>query len=519
MIDLHVHSTASDGSFTPLEILNLAQEAGLQALALTDHDSIGGIKEILSDVQSFPIAFVTGVEISCEPPREFKYLGSIHMLGYGFSLYNPELNAVLARAVRAREERNPKIIEKLNQLGFDISMAEVVTRFGAQQTGRPHIASLMVEKGYAKSFKEVFDLYMGKDKPAYVEKYKVSCKDAIKLILDAGGVPVLAHPGLLKFRDEKGLPDFVGDLVAAGLQGLEVYYTDHCQQEQRMLASLANRYNLLTTGGSDFHGSFNEGVDLGRGTGHLKVGMSVFKALMARLASLRSRPRLELLEHHLNYQFNDLSLLSNALCHRSFLNENQERCQTDNERLEFLGDAVVGLCVGQMLMTADPSKKEGELSKLRSTLVSETGLARMARQLDLGRHIQLGKGEFFSGGTDKDSILSDTFEAVVAALYLDGGFDAVNTILKRLFKAPVETILATEKTADYKSFIQEYAQEHYGKTPDYRVEREMGPDHDKTFEISITVDTLKAVGRGKTKKAAAQDAARNALTILMPQSL
>ncbi len=514
MIDLHVHSTASDGSFTPLEILNLAQAAGIQALALTDHDSIGGIKEILTDVQSFPIAFITGVEISCSPPREFKYLGSIHMLGYGFSLYNPELNAVLARAVRARAERNPKIIEKLNQLGFDISMAEVVARFGAQQIGRPHIASLMVEKGYAQSFKAVFDLYMGKDKPAYVEKYKVSCKDAIELILDAGGVPVLAHPGLLKFRDEQGLPAFVADLVADGLQGLEVYYTDHSQQQQTMLASLAEKHHLLTTGGSDFHGSFNEGVDLGRGTGHLKVGMSVFKALMTRLVKLRSRPRLDVLETHLNYQFKDISLLSNALCHRSFLNENRDRCQTDNERLEFLGDAVVGLCVGQMLMAADPSKKEGELSKLRATLVSEPGLARMARQIDLGRHIKLGKGEFFSGGTDKDSILSDAFEAVVAALYLDGGFDTVKAILTRLFQAPVANILVTEKTADYKSCIQEYAQEHYGKTPSYCVELETGPDHDKTFEISITVDTLRAVGRGKTKKAAAQDAARNALTVL-----
>ncbi len=238
-----------------------------------------------------------------------------------------------------------------------------------------------------------------------------------------------------------------------------------------------------------------------------------------RLADLRSRPRLDLLENNLEYLFEDRSLLSNALCHRSYLNENQSSCETDNERLEFLGDAVIGLCVGQMLMDGDPSKPEGELSKLRSNLVSEPGLARMARAIDLGRHIKLGKGEFMSGGSDKNSILSDAFEAVVAAVYLDGGFDKAREILRRLFGGAVKRILVSSRTVDYKSCIQEYAQEHYGTTPDYCVVREMGPDHDKTFEISLTLDMLTARGMGKTKKAAEQDAARNALSILTPESL
>lgn len=519
LIDLHVHSTASDGSCSPFEILELAQKAGVRALALTDHDSIAGVKEIQPDIVSFPLEFITGVEISCDPPSEFKYLGSIHMLGYGFSLYDRPLNRVLTRAVQARETRNPQIIEKLNQLGFEMTLAEVEDRFGAQQTGRPHIAELMVEKGYAESFRQVFDLYMGKGKPAYVEKYKISCKEAVQLILDAGGVPVLAHPGLLEFRDVKGLDLFVKELVEAGLQGMEVYYTDHDEKEQKRLAALAKKHKLVATGGSDFHGSFNKGVELGRGKGQLKVGMGVFKALTERLAELRSVPRLSLLEQNLGYRFKDQGLLSNALCHRSFLNENQSSCLTDNERLEFLGDAVVGLCVGQMLMEGDPAKREGELSKLRSTLVSEPGLARMARKIDLGRHVRLGKGEFLSGGADKNSILSDAFEAVVAALYLDGGFEAAKQMLWRLFDRPVKDILVSSRTVDYKSCIQEYAQEHYGTTPDYSVTREMGPDHDKTFEISLTLDSLEAKGRGKTKKAAEQDAAKNALGVLTPDSL
>ena len=516
MIDLHIHSTASDGSFSPEQILGLAQKAGLRAISLTDHDSIAGIKEIFSVIHSYPVEFISGVEISCEPPDAFKHLGSIHMLGYGFSVYDRKLNKVLADAVTARERRNPMIIERLNDLGFDISMAEVVERFGADQTGRPHIAELLVEKGYVESFRAAFDLYMGKGKPAYVDKYKISCEDAIRIILDAGGLPVLAHPGLLEFDDDGGLEGFVESLAACGLEGLEVYYTDHDAEQIKTLETLARRKGLVATGGSDFHGEFNRGVELGCGKGELKVCPSVFKTLTERLVELRTQPRLELLETNLNYTFKDRSLLSNALCHRSYMNENQSSCDSDNERLEFLGDAVLGLCVGHMLMAGDPEKREGELSKLRSNLVSEPGLAAMARKIDLGRFIKLGKGEFLSGGGDKNSILSDAFEAVIAAVYLDAGFDRTKAMLDALFEMPVKKTLSSCKTVDYKSTIQEYAQERYGTTPEYAVEKEIGPDHDKTFEISICMDAVKALGRGKTKKAAEQDAARNALIRVNP---
>ncbi|MDD9303573.1 MAG: ribonuclease III [Desulfobacter sp.] len=518
MIDLHIHSTASDGSLTPLQILDLARETGVRAIALTDHDSIAGVKEIAHLVPSYPLEFITGVEISCTPPLEFKFLGSVHMLGYGFSVYDRRLNQVLNQAVKSREQRNPKIIEKLNEIGFDITLAEVEKRFGARQTGRPHIAELLVEKGYVNSFKQAFDLYMGKDKPAYVDKFKISCKEAIGLILDAGGIPVLAHPGLLEFQVSRGLEPFVDMLAAQGLQGIEVFYTDHDAQQIERFAAMARKKNLVATGGSDFHGSFNKGVDLGRGKGDLRVRPSVFKAVTERLTELRYPPRLDLLEKNLQYQFKDISLLSNALCHRSFLNENQSSCESDNERLEFLGDAVLGLCVGQMLMEADPSKPEGELSKLRSNLVSEPGLARMARRIDLGRFIKLGKGEFLSGGGDKNSILSDAFEAVIAAIYLDAGFDKTWVILQDLFGDSVKKMLVFSRTMDHKSCIQEYAQEHYGTVPEYVVEREMGPDHDKTFEICLILGSIKARGKGKTKKAAEQDAARNALAILNPDS-
>jgi ribonuclease III len=514
LIDLHVHSTASDGSLSPGEILHLARKNGIKAIALTDHDTIAGVKELFNLTSPTSVEFISGVEISCAPPGGFESLGSVHMLGYGFSVYDRQLNQVLERAVMAREERNPRIIQKLRDLGIDISMDQVRDRFGADQTGRPHIAELLKEKGVVASFKEAFDLYLGKNKPAYVDKFKISCESAVKMIRDAGGLPVLAHPGLLDFDGTPGLESFVDLLAEAGLEGLEVFYTDHDPDQIRQYLDLARKKDLLVTGGSDFHGAFNQGVDLGRGKGDLDVKTSLFTALTNRLAEVRALPRLDILESYLGYEFKDLSHLSNALCHRSFLNENQETCATDNERLEFLGDAVLGLCVGHLLMEEDPTKHEGELSKLRSSLVSEPGLAHMARQIDLGRFVKLGKGEALSGGADKNSILSDTFEAVIAAVYLDAGFDRTREIVTCLFEEPVHQILANHRTMDYKSAIQEYAQEHFNAIPEYRLEKESGPDHDKTFEISLMVNTVYALGRGKTKKAAEQDAARNALKSL-----
>lgn len=512
MIDLHVHSTASDGSFSPLEIMALAKKAKIRAISITDHDTIDGIKEILKHPQTTCPELITGVEISCEPPFGFKDVGSIHLLGYGFSVYDKKLNAILDDAKKARVQRNPKIIEKLNSLGFKISMEQVEKRFSADQTGRPHIAELMKELGYVKSFKEAFDKYLGKGKPAYVDKYKVSCRQAIQTILEAGGIPVLAHPGLLTFNESQQLENFIDTLVTHGLVGIEVYYTGHNASLTSFYQKLANQKNLMITGGSDFHGSFNEGVHIGSGKGNLNISYSLFQALNARLEKIKEKyTHLSILEKNIGYSFKDKSLLNNAMCHRSYLNENQDSCSSNNERLEFLGDAVLGLCIGHVLMEKSPSKKEGELSKLRSNLVSEPALAGMARFIDLGRFVRLGKGEVLSRGFDKNSILSDTFEAVIAAVYLDAGFDTVYRLTHDLFNESLERILLNEKIVDYKSMLQEFAQEHGAITPQYVVLNEIGPDHDKTFEISLNLFGIESKGLGKTKKAAEQDSAKKAL--------
>ncbi|MBU8850218.1 MAG: ribonuclease III [Desulfobacterales bacterium] len=514
MIDLHVHSTASDGSFSPLEIMSLAKKAGLKAVSITDHDTIDGIKQVLKHPLTTCPEFITGVEISCEPPSGFKDVGSVHLLGYGFSVYDKNLNIILDDAKKARAQRNPKIIEKLNTLGFNISIEQVEKRFGADQTGRPHIAELMKELGIVKTFREAFDKYLGKGKPAYVDKYKASCRQAIQTILKAGGIPVLAHPGLLTFNKTHQLENFLDMLITYGLEGMEVYYTDHDTSMTSFFQQLAKQKELMITGGSDFHGVFNEGVQIGSGKGDLNIGYSLFKALNNRLEETREKyTDLSILENNIGYSFKDKSLLNNAMCHRSYLNENPDSNSSDNERLEFLGDAVLGLCIGHVLMEKSPSKKEGELSKLRSNLVSEPALADMARFIDLGRFIQLGKGEAISRGFDKNSILSDTFEAVVAAVYLDAGFDTVYQLVHDIFRESFEKILSNEKIIDYKSMLQECVQEQGSTTPQYVVLNEIGPDHDKTFEISLTLFGIESRGLGKTKKAAEQDSAKKALKI------
>ncbi len=515
MIDLHIHSTASDGSFSPFDILDLANQSGVSVVSITDHDTIDGVKQLFEHPLPAHPELITGVEMSCTPPDEFKHLGSIHLLGYGFSLYDRQLNAIFDAARRSREQRNPEIIEKLNALGIEISMADVINRFSAEQIGRPHIAEVMKEKGDVSSFREAFDRYLAKGKPGYVDKYKIHVKDAIQAILNAGGVPVLAHPGLLTFKETLEEQKFIDQLAAYGLMGLEVFYTDHDASATAFYHDLAIKKSLIVTGGSDFHGSFNSGVDIGSGKGNLDIDVSVARALLSGIESVRAaHTRLGILETNLGYQFADQSLLNTALCHRSYLNENQTLCDTDNERLEFLGDAVLGLCVGQLLMEKSPSKREGELSKLRASLVSEPALADMARYIDLGRFIRLGKGESLCRGFEKNSILSDTFEAVIAAVYLDAGFDRVYALVLDLFSRNLADLLSCSSAVDYKSMLQEYAQERGETAPQYVLIDESGPDHDKTFHIATCVSTVHAEGTGKTKKAAEQAAARAVLETL-----
>jgi ribonuclease-3 len=220
------------------------------------------------------------------------------------------------------------------------------------------------------------------------------------------------------------------------------------------------------------------------------------------------------LEERLAYRFRDASLVEAALTHRSWMNEAQDTERTDNERLEFLGDAVLALASSDLLMKRFPEQPEGELSKARAAIVNEAGLARIAEALTLGQWIFLGRGEEQAGGRQKRSLLANAFEALVGAVYCDGGFEAAFTVVARLLE-PVLADLPTVASKDFKSRLQELAQAKLQLAPSYLVLSEHGPDHAKTFEVAILIGE-KEYGRafGRSKKEAQQNAAEQALALM-----
>lgn len=228
-----------------------------------------------------------------------------------------------------------------------------------------------------------------------------------------------------------------------------------------------------------------------------------------------SHPSLPELEKKLGYVFSNPSLLEESLRHSSFVNEVQGKGLPDNERLEFLGDAVVNLITGHLLMMYYPDANEGHLSRMRAHLVNESQLSHIAEELNLGAHIQLGKGESQTHGRKKPSILANTFEAVMAAVYLDGGYPTVFEIISRYMHPLMEGEAPSVALQDYKSKFQETMQSIQGPHPNYSIIDETGPDHDKTFVVQLTCGDIQAKGFGKSKKNAEQDAARKALDIFM----
>jgi len=223
---------------------------------------------------------------------------------------------------------------------------------------------------------------------------------------------------------------------------------------------------------------------------------------------------LSVLETNIGYTFHNRDILAQALRHSSFVNEHLEAGLESNERLEFLGDSVLSTVVSHLLMKRFPDLNEGDLSKIRSGLVNETQLARIARKIHLGGFICLGRGEMNSGGQEKSSILADGFEALMAAVYLDGGFDSAVRIITEHFSPLLDIMAVSEENQDFKSRIQEIAQATIKVQPEYHVINESGPDHDKTFEVELVIGSLTAQGTGKSKKAAEQAAARQALALL-----
>ncbi len=234
--------------------------------------------------------------------------------------------------------------------------------------------------------------------------------------------------------------------------------------------------------------------------------------LEGSVMNLDRAAHLKMLEETLGYTFRDPALLDCALTHRSFANENPDFMKQDNERLEFLGDAVLTLCISDMLMKRYPESSEGELSKMRSSVVNERPLAKLARALRIGDYLLLGRGEDLSGGRTKSSILANTLEAIIAAVYCDTGFEGAYAFIEQRFLNLLEAGSSKTGYQDYKTALQEITQNRFRVVPKYSIIREFGPDHDKLFQIRLTVGNIvTTAGLGRNKKEAEQRAAQKAL--------
>jgi predicted metal-dependent phosphoesterase TrpH len=278
--DLHLHTTASDGRLEPKEIVSLAVKVGLDVIAITDHDSIDGVRPALAAAEAFPsLMVIPGVEINTDVPH-----GEVHVLGY-FIDYTDRKLAVALRGLRdSRRERARGMIAKLSKLGMSIEWQRVLELAQGGSIGRPHIAQALFEKGYVSSEREAFDKYIGHDGPAYVERYKLLPVEAVKLVMDAQGLPVLAHP-----VDISDLEELVPKLKAVSLVGIEVYYRDYSSDVIAKLLKIARQYDLIPTGGTDYH-AFGDSSEVMIG-GALAPPQSV-----DRLLALADKRSLELLK-------------------------------------------------------------------------------------------------------------------------------------------------------------------------------------------------------------------------------
>lgn len=264
-IDLHVHSTKSDGTYTPTELVNYAVEKGLTAFALTDHDTVDGIEEALDSAKDKAITIIPGIEYSTE------YLNrDVHIVGLFIDYKTPAFLEYLARFQQSRTDRNYKLCANLQGANIDITYEALLEMFPAAVITRAHYAKYLLTKGYVKSMKEAFDRYLGDHTPYFVQREKITPQEVIEVTLKAGGVPILAHPTLYKLGKEQ-LDILVSTLVEYGLKGIECIYSTYTPQEERQIKALAAKYNLLPSGGSDFHGTNKPGLDLGVGYGRLYV--------------------------------------------------------------------------------------------------------------------------------------------------------------------------------------------------------------------------------------------------------
>jgi len=253
--DLHVHSNFSDGTDSPEQLVEQAAAAGLNTLALTDHDTVAGLDRAIAAGEQAGVEIIPGIEFTTENPR-----AEVHILGYFLDRFNGDLLAVLARIRQGRVDRIEQIVKKLQSLGVAIEAADVFAISGTGSPGRPHVARALIRRGIVQNFREAFQKYLDFRAPAYVPHYRLAPAEAVKLVKQAGGIPVFAHPVV------SNCDEIIPELVAAGLRGLEIYYPGYYADQIDHYLALASKYNLLATGGSDYHGADAKEMKLGEHT-------------------------------------------------------------------------------------------------------------------------------------------------------------------------------------------------------------------------------------------------------------
>ncbi len=264
-IDLHVHSIRSDGTMTPKELVDYAVSKGLKAMALTDHDTVDGIDEIMEYAKDKPVEIIPGIEYSTQYNER-----DVHIVGLFIDHKAPVFLAYLARLRQSRIDRNHKLCANLRSAGIDITYEVLLASFPDAVITRAHYAKFLLDKGYVKSRDEAFERYLGDHTPYFVHREKVTPEEVIDVTRRAGGIPVLAHPTLYGLGSEQ-LDLLIGRLKAAGLMGIETYYSTYSPSEEKKIKALADKYGLLPSGGSDFHGENKPGLDLATGYGRLYI--------------------------------------------------------------------------------------------------------------------------------------------------------------------------------------------------------------------------------------------------------
>ncbi len=276
LVDLHTHTTASDGTDSPAQLMAKAAQAGLEAVAVTDHDTLSGLDEAADAGRAHGIELIRGCEISTATE-----LGELHILGLWLP-ENPEpLQDKLAFLRRKRAERNEGIVRKLQDLGLDITMEEVLATATGESVGRPHIAEVLLRKGYARNSREVFKEYLGCHGKAYLPKEVLDPEESVRLLADLGATVSLAHPMLWK-GPSGWLDTQVARLKDCGLNAIEAWHSEHSEADVRACLALAKRFDLGISGGSDYHGDNKPSICLGKGYGKLRVGMDVLESLRQR---------------------------------------------------------------------------------------------------------------------------------------------------------------------------------------------------------------------------------------------